>query len=37
MSEAPCEVSLATECRIDTDEVELADACHRLAALLLNK
>ncbi|WP_409315592.1 adenylyl-sulfate kinase [Pseudomonas sp. KCJK9016] len=35
--DSPYEAPLAAECRIDTDEVELADACHRLAALLLNK
>jgi len=35
--DSPYEAPLAAECRIDTDEVDLAQACHRLAALLLKK
>ncbi len=35
--DSPYEAPLAAECRIDTDEVELADACHRLAAFLCKK
>lgn len=35
--DSPYEAPLAAECRIDTDAVELDDACHRLATFLLKK
>lgn len=35
--DSPYEAPLAAECRIDTERLELAQACDRLALLLLNK
>lgn len=35
--DSPYEAPLAAECRIDTEAVELSEACERLAAFLLKK
>ncbi|WP_129972318.1 MULTISPECIES: adenylyl-sulfate kinase [unclassified Pseudomonas] len=35
--DSPYEAPLAAECRIDTEAVELSEACQRLAAFLLKK